>query len=78
MTAVPDLFQRDELCRMGVRGAVALMPEGMLNFGALVLSRLGVTPDEIERSGEVLRADDYALLREVGGVVADAPTQTRL
>ena len=78
MTAVPDLLQRDELRRMGVRGAVALMPEGMLNFGALVLSRLGVTPDEIERSGEVLRADDYALLREVGGVVADAPTQIRL
>lgn len=67
MTAVHELLQRDELRRLGVPGAVALMPEGVLNFGALVLARLGVAPDEIERQGKALRADDYALLREAGG-----------
>jgi len=72
LTTVTDLFQCDELRRMGVLQAVPLMPEGMLNFGAQVLGRLGVAPDEIERHGEALRADDYALLREVGGAIPAA------
>jgi glutathione-regulated potassium-efflux system ancillary protein KefC len=69
LTAVPYLFQRDELRRLGAPQTVALMPEGMLDFGALVLGRLQVEPAEIERLTDELRADDYALLRGVGGVI---------
>lgn len=68
LTAVPYLFQRDELRRLGASQTVALMPEGMLDFGALVLGRLQVEPTEIERLTEELRSDDYALLRGVGGL----------
>ena len=68
LTAVPYLFQRDELRRLGASQTVALMPEGMLDFGALVLGRLQVESTEIERLTEELRADDYALLRGVGGL----------
>ena len=74
LTAVPYLFQRDELRRRGVPQTVALMPEGMLDFGALVLGRLGVEPVEVERLTTELRADDYALLRELGGAVPAAVT----
>jgi len=70
LAAVPYLFQRDELRAMGAGQPVALMPEGTLDFGAVLLQRLDVAPDEIERLTARLRADDYALLRGVGGAVS--------
>ncbi len=72
LTAVPYLFQRDELRAMGARQTVALMPEGTLAFGALVLHRLKIDPGDVERLTAELRADDYALLRSVGGAVPTA------
>jgi glutathione-regulated potassium-efflux system protein KefB len=72
LTAVPYLFQRDELRRLGALQTVALMPEGMLDFGGQVLRRLALEPSEIERVTNDLRADDYALLRKVGGSVPAA------
>jgi voltage-gated potassium channel Kch len=72
LTAVPYLFQRDELRRLGALQTVALMPEGMLDIGGQVLRRLALEPSEIERVTNDLRADDYALLRKVGGSVPAA------
>lgn len=70
LAAVPYLFQRDELRLMGADQTMALMPEGTLDFGALLLQRIDVAPDEVERLTARLRADDYALLRGVGGAVS--------
>ena len=68
MTAVQYLGQRDELRRMGARQVVALMPEGTLRFSRSVLSSLGVAPDEVESIINSFAADDYAVMRGVGGV----------
>jgi len=76
MTAVPYLFQRDELRRMGAMKAIALMPEGTLSFGRSVLGELGVKSDDIETIISTLRADDYASLRSGGATVSrDAPKE---
>jgi glutathione-regulated potassium-efflux system ancillary protein KefC len=68
MTAVQYLVQRDELRRMGARQVVALMPEATLRFSRSVLSNLGVAPDEVESIINSFAADDYAVMRGVGGV----------
>lgn len=73
LAAVPHLFQRDELRAMDAGQAVALMPEGTLDFGALVLQRIQVAPEEVQRLTAALRADDYALLRGVGGTDPSEP-----
>lgn len=75
VAAVPYLFQRDELRRLGVPDAMALMPEGMLELGRQVLTRAGVPAEEIEQHTADLRADDYALLRGVRAVVAPVDAQ---
>ena len=67
MTAVPYLFQRDELREIGAAQVVALMPEGTLSFGKSVLGELGIIPDDIEPIMNSLRAADYASIRGVGG-----------
>jgi glutathione-regulated potassium-efflux system protein KefB len=71
MTAVPYLFQRDELRELGAAQVVALMPEGTLTFGRSVLGELGVKPDSIEPIMNSLRAADYASIRGVGGSIPD-------
>jgi voltage-gated potassium channel Kch len=68
MTAVQYLVQRDELQRMGASQVVALMPEATLRFSRSVLSSLGVSPDEVESIINSFTADDYAVMRGVGGV----------
>ena len=75
LAAVPYLFQRDELRRLGVPEAMALMPEGMLELGRQVLARAGVGPTEIAQHTADLRADDYALLRGVRGSVPRADVE---
>jgi len=67
MTAVPYLYQRDELREIGAARVVALMPEGELSFGKSVLGELGIRPDSIEPILDSLRAADYASIRGVGG-----------
>jgi len=75
MTAVPYLFQRDELLELGAAQVVALMPEGTLSFGRSVLGELGIKPDSIEPIMNSLRAADYASIRGVGGTSPeDDPT----
>jgi CPA2 family monovalent cation:H+ antiporter-2 len=71
MTAVPYLFQRDELRELGAAQVVALMPEGTLSFGKSVLGELGVGLDSIEPIMNSLRAADYASIRGVGGSIPD-------
>ena len=71
MTAVPYLFQRDELQEIGAARVVALMPDGTLSFGKLVLSELGITPDSIEPIMSSLRAADYASIRGIGGTIPE-------
>ena len=71
MTAVPYLFQRDELREIGAAQVVALMPEGTLSFGKSVLGELGIRPDSIEPIMDSLRAADYASIRGVGGSIPD-------
>jgi glutathione-regulated potassium-efflux system protein KefB len=71
MTAVQYLGQRDELRRMGARQVVALMPEATLRFSRSVLGSLGVTPEEVESIISTFAADDYAVMRGVGGVGPD-------
>jgi glutathione-regulated potassium-efflux system protein KefB len=71
MTAVPYLFQREELRKMGAAQVVALTPEGMLSFGTSVLGGLGVSPDDIEATVSSLRADDYARIRGVRGAIPE-------
>jgi len=66
MTAVPYLFQRDELRRMGAKYVVALTPEGTLSLGKLVLVELGSRQDEIEAIIDSFRAGDYAPMRNAG------------
>ena len=68
ITAVQYLVQRDELRRMGARQVVALMPDATLRFSRSVLSSLGVSPDEVESIINSFAADDYAVMRGVGGV----------
>jgi voltage-gated potassium channel Kch len=67
MTAVPYLFQRDELRKMGATQVIALTPEGTLSFGRSVLGELGISTDDIDTIISSLRADDYAPMRGVGG-----------
>jgi Kef-type K+ transport systems, predicted NAD-binding component len=71
MTAVPYLFQRDELREMGAAQVVALMPEGTLSFGKSVLGELGIRPDSIEPILDSLRAADYASIRGVGATIPE-------
>src|SRR5262249_1322915 len=71
MTAVPYLFQRDELRQIGVAHVVALTPEGTLSFGRSVLGELGFKPDSIEPIMNALRAADYASIRDVGGTIPE-------
>jgi glutathione-regulated potassium-efflux system ancillary protein KefC len=74
MTAVPYLFQRDELRKMGASQVIALMPEGTLSFGRSVLGELGIRTDDIDTIINILRADDYASMRGVGGTIpGDVP-----
>ncbi len=68
MTAVQYLVQRDELRRMGAMQVVALMPEATLRFSQSVLNSLGVAPEEVESIINSFTADDYAVMRGVGGV----------
>jgi voltage-gated potassium channel Kch len=69
MTAVPYLFQRDELRELGAAQVVALMPEGTLSFGKSVLGELGIRPDDIDPIMNSLRAADYASIRGIGGTI---------
>jgi len=69
LTAVPYLFQRDELRELGATRVIALMPEGSLSFGKLVLGELGITADHVDATISALRASDYALLRSIGAAV---------
>jgi glutathione-regulated potassium-efflux system ancillary protein KefC len=71
MTAVPYLFERDELREAGAAQVVALMPEGTLSFGKSVLGELGIQPDSIEPIINSLRAADYASIRGVGGIIPE-------
>src|SRR5215510_957782 len=71
MTAVPYLFQRDELRELGAAQVVALMPEGTLSFGRSVLGELGIQPDSIEPIMNSLRAADYASIRGVGSSIPE-------
>ena len=71
MTAVPYLFQRDELREIGAAQVVALMPEGTFSFGRTVLGELGIKPESIEPIMNSLRAADYASIRGIGGTVPD-------
>jgi glutathione-regulated potassium-efflux system protein KefB len=71
MTAVPYLFQRDELREIGAAQVVALMPEGTLSFGRTVLGELGIKPESIEPIMNSLRAADYASIRGIGGTIPD-------
>jgi len=74
MTAVPYLFQRDELRNMGVANVIALTPEGTLSFGRSILGDLGIRTDDIDTIIGSLRADDYASIRGVRGPIPrDAP-----
>ena len=66
ITAVPYLFQRDELRQMGAAQVVALTPEGSLSLGRSILGELGAEAEEIETIIGSLRADDYASIRNVG------------
>lgn len=77
MTAVPYLYQRDELQKMGAEQVVALTPEGTLSFGRSVLGGLGVRLDDTETIVSSLRAEDYASMRSVGGAIREnAPKDT--
>ena len=71
MTAVPYLFQRDELREIGAAQVVALMPEGTLTFGRSVLGELGIKPDTIEPIMNSLRAADYASMQDVPSNIPD-------
>jgi glutathione-regulated potassium-efflux system protein KefB len=75
MAAVPYLFQRDELRNMGATQVVALAPEGTLSFGRSILGELGTKLDAVETIIGALRADDYALIRNVGGTVPENVAQ---
>ncbi|MGH7928300.1 MAG: hypothetical protein ACREQV_10940 [Candidatus Binatia bacterium] len=55
--------------------AVAVMPEGTLRFSRSVLSSLGVTPDRVESIINTFAADDYAVMRGVGGVGPETPAE---
>jgi len=66
ITAVPYLFQRDELRKMGAAQVVALTPEGSLSLGRSILGELGAEADDIEAIIGSLRADDYESIRNVG------------
>jgi hypothetical protein len=47
------------------------MPEATLRFSRSVLGSLGVTPEEVESIISTFAADDYAVMRGVGGVGPD-------
>ena len=75
ITAVPYLFQRDELRKMGAAQVVALTPEGTLSLGRSILGELGAEADDIETIIGSLRADDYASIRDVGvAIPEDVPS----
>ena len=75
MAAVPYLFQRDELRKIGAAQVVALTSEGTLSFGRSILGELGTKLDAVETIIGALRADDYALIRNVGGTVPENVAQ---
>jgi glutathione-regulated potassium-efflux system ancillary protein KefC len=72
MTAVQYLAQREELRHMGATQVMALAPEGTLSFGRSILDSLGVSDGQAEAIISSLKANDYAVLRGVGAVEADA------
>src|SRR4029077_1110837 len=71
ITAVPYLFQRDELRKMGAAQVVALTPEGTLSLGRSILAELGAGGDDIEAIIGSLRAGDYASIRNVGDTLPE-------
>jgi len=75
ITAVPYLFQRDELRKMGVAQVVALTPEGSLSLGRSILGELGAEAEEIETIIGSLRADDYASIRNVDNTLPEKVPQ---
>ena len=77
MTAVPYLFQRDELRKLGATQVIALTPEGTLSFGRSVLGELGSSTDDIDIIISSLRADDYASMRGGGGTIPEDVPQVR-
>jgi CPA2 family monovalent cation:H+ antiporter-2 len=72
ITAVPYLFQRDELRRTEGTEVVAITPEGILSFGHRILGRLGVVASETDSIVGLLKADDYKVLRAVAVSEPDA------
>jgi glutathione-regulated potassium-efflux system protein KefB len=75
ITAVPYLFQRDELRQMGAAQVVALTPEGSLSLGRSILGELGAEAEEIETIIGSLRADDYASIRNVDNTLPEKAPQ---
>src|SRR6185436_3910810 len=75
ITAVPYLFQRDELRKMGAAQVVALIPEGTLSLGRSILGELGAEADDIETIIGSLRADDYTSIRNVDNTLPEKAPQ---
>jgi len=72
--AVTFLAQRDELRAMGVKDALALMPEGALTFGRSVLQSLGIDERRVASVLDFIASDDYAALRTGTGSAAASAT----
>jgi voltage-gated potassium channel Kch len=74
ITAVPYLFQRDELRKLGAAQVVALTPEGSLSLGRSVLGHLGAGANDVEAIIGSLRANDYASIRNVSDTLPENVT----
>jgi CPA2 family monovalent cation:H+ antiporter-2 len=64
LAAVPSLSQRDDLRRLGASQVMALLPEGTLSFGRLVLASLGCSAEQAGSIISSLQTNDYAALRD--------------
>jgi glutathione-regulated potassium-efflux system ancillary protein KefC len=64
LAAVPSLSQRDDLRRLGASEVMALLPEGTLSFGRLVLASLGCSAEQAGGIISSLQTNDYAALRD--------------
>jgi voltage-gated potassium channel Kch len=71
IAAVPALRHRDQLRRDGSPRVMALLPEGTLSFGRVVLDSLGIGPAQADGIVHSLQANDYAVLRNIGGADED-------
>jgi glutathione-regulated potassium-efflux system ancillary protein KefC len=71
IAAVHTLRNRDQLRHDGSARVMALLPEGTLSFGREVLGSLGITPAKADGIVHSLQANDYALLRNIGGADED-------